>query len=260
MLDLDLVTVLWTAVNFLILMVALYYLLFKPVMRQIREQAEERQAQVRQLDEDRSRVAALRTELEARLASAEEEAEAVIARAEDQAEQDHAALIREAQSEVERLLTEAHMDAYRFRRQAIQEFHDELLEAILDVASLVIGRVAPDELHTNMVQQLCDSVWELGQSDMQRVDLLRRSLGERTPTVVARTAQTLEPQLQGLIVRTFSALADRNVGIDLKVEPALGLGLEVRLGDLVIDNSVSGRLNELRGSVLEALEDRIADE
>jgi F-type H+-transporting ATPase subunit b len=260
MLELDLATVLWQAVNFLILMVALYYLLFKPVMKQLREQAEERQSQMLRLGEDRSRVAEIRAELEARLASAEEEAEAVIARAEDQAETDHAALIREAQSEVERILTEAQMDAYRFRRQAVEEFHDELLEAVLDVTGLVIGRVAPDELHATMVQQLCDSVWELGQSDMRRVDVLRRSLGERTPTVMARTAQALEPAQQGLIVRTFSALADRNVSIDLKVDPSLGLGLEVRLGDLVMDNTIAGRLGELRSSVVEALEDRIANE
>jgi F-type H+-transporting ATPase subunit b len=260
MLELDLATALWQAVNFIILMAVLYPLLFKPVMKQMQEQAEERQANVRRLEEDRARVAGLRTELEARLASAEEEAEAVVARAEDQAESERAALIREAQSEVERILTEAQMDAYRLRRQAVEEFHDELLEAVLDVTSLVIGRVAPDELHATMVEQLCDSVWELGQSDMQRVEVLRRSLGERTPTVVARTAQPLEPAQQGLVVRTFSALADRNVSIDLQVDPSLGLGLQVRLGDLVMDNTIAGRLAELRGSVVEALEDRISNE
>ncbi len=260
MLELDLATVLWQAVNFIILMVALYYLLFKPVMKQIREQAEERQAQMRELGEDRERVADLRAELEARLASAEEEAEAVVARAEDQGELARAALVREAQSEVERILTEAQTDAYRLRRQTVREYHDELLEAVLDVTGLVIGRIAPEDLHATMVQQLCDSVWELGQSDMRRVELLRRSLGERTPTVVARTAQTLDPEQQALIVRTFSALADRNVNIDLQVEPELGLGLQVRLGDLVMDNTVAGRLEELQESVVKALEDRISNE
>lgn len=152
------------------------------------------------------------------------------------------------------------MDAYRLKRQAVRDFHDELLGAVLDVSGLVIGRVAPEELHASMVQQLCDSVWEMGRNDMRRVDLLRRALGDRTPTVVARTAQSLSAEQQGLVIRTFSALADRSVNIDLKVEPSLGLGLQVRLGDLVMDNTIAGRLDELRDSVVEALDERIANE
>jgi F-type H+-transporting ATPase subunit b len=260
MLDVDLMTILSQMVNFAILAVALYYLLFRPAMKGIKARAEEREFEVRQLEEDREEVAVLRAELESRLSSAEEEAEDIVSRARNQADVERAALVQEAQAEVERLLTEAQMDAYRLKRQAVEEFHDELLEAVLDVSGLVIGRIAPEELHQSMVQQLCDSVWELGQSDMRRVETLRRSMGERTPTVVARTAQALSPEQQGLVVRTFSALADRSVNIDLKVEPALGLGMQVRLGDLVVDNTTAGRLDELRDSVVDALEERIKNE
>ncbi len=260
MLDLDLATILWQALNFLVLVTALYYLLFKPMIAQIRAQAEERQHRMQRIQEEQGEVEALRSELESRLSAAEEEAEALMSRARNQAEVERAALLQEAQAEVERLLTEAQIDVYRLRRQAVEEFHDELLEAVLDVSGLIIGRVAPDEVHDALVQELCDSVWELGQSDMRRVEALRRSLGERTPTVIARTAEPLTPEQQGLIVRTFSALADRNVNIDLKVEPVLGLGMEVRLGDLVMDNTIAGRLDELREIVLEDLEERISHE
>ncbi|MGC9349238.1 MAG: F0F1 ATP synthase subunit delta [Anaerolineae bacterium] len=260
MLELDLATVLWQAVNFLIFAAALYYLLWKPMMQRIRARAKAQKAKMRKLEADRETASELREELESRLSSAEEEAEAIISRAQNQADVERAALLQEAQGEVERILTEAQMDAYRMKRQAIDEFHDELLEGVLDVSGLVIGRVAPDDLHESMVQQLCDSVWELGQSDMRRVDVLRRSLGERTPTVVARTAQPLSPEQQGLVVRTFSALADRNVNLDLKVEPTLGLGMQVRLGDLVMDNTIAGRLEELQESVSDALREHTANE
>lgn len=260
MLEPDLATVLFEALNFIVLTAVLYYLLFKPVMAQIRERAEERQRQMRRLEDERAEAAELRSELALRLSSAEEEAEALIDRARNQSEVERASLMQEAQAEVERILTEAQMDAYRLRRQSVTEFHDELVEAVLDVSGLVIGRVAPDELHDGMIRQLCDSVWELGQSEMRRVEALRRSLGERTPTVVARTAQPLTPEQRGLLVRTFSALADRNVNIDLQVEPQLGLGIEVRLGDLVLDNTIAGRLDELRESVVGGLEERVGNE
>jgi F-type H+-transporting ATPase subunit b len=260
MLELDVATILWEALNFLILFYVLYRLLFKPAMRKIREQAEDKQREMRRLGEDRAAVAEMRSELEARLASSEEEAEALLVRAQNQAEMDRSALLQEAQAEIERLLAEAHMDAYRLKRQAVSEFHGELLGTVLDVSSLVIGRVAPDELHATMVQQLCDSIWEMGRSDMRRVEVLRRSLGDRTPTVMVRTARALTAEQQGLVVRTFSALADRSVNIDLSVEPSLGLGVQVRLGDVVMDNTIAGRLDELRESVVDALDERIADE
>jgi len=34
----------------------------------------------------------------------------------------------------------------------------------------------------------------------------------------------------------------------------------VRLGDLVLDNTIAGRLDDLRGSVVEALDERITSE
>ncbi len=260
MLQLDLATILWQVVNFLILFGALYFLLFRPVMAAIRKREDERQRQTRKLAEDRAAAAALRSQLDSRLSAAEEEAEVIISRAKDQAEVERGALVEEARVEVERILTEAHADAYRLKRQSVDEFHDELLSAVLDVSGLVIGKVAPDDLHGSLVDQLCSTVWEMGQSDMRRVETLRQSLGDRSPTLVARTARTLSPEQQGLIVRTFSALADRSVAIDLRVEPSLGLGLQVRLGDLVMDNTIAGRLDELRESVVDALGKRISHE
>jgi len=260
LLDLNWMTVLWQAVNFLVLTAALYFILFKPALKGIRAQREKREAAEAQLAADRAEVAQQREQLASRLTSAEEEAAALVSRAQNQADTDRAVLLQEAQTEVERVMAEAQMDAMRLRRQAINEFHDELLEAVLDVSGLVIGRVAPEELHSSMIEQLCTSVWDLGQTDMRRVDALRRSLGERTPTVMARTAQPLTAEQQGLVVRTFSALADRNINLDVKVEPSVGLGMRVRLGDLVLDNTIAGRLDDLRGSVVEALDERITSE
>lgn len=260
MLELDIATVLWQMVNFLVLFAALYFLLFRPMMRRIRERANEKARVMEKLREDQSEAEALREELESRLANAEDEAESIVEKAKSQAEVERAELLQEAQAEVERILAEAQTDASRMKRQAIEEFHEELLQGVLDVSGLVIGRVAPEDMHNSMVQQLSDSVWELGRSDMRRVEVLRRSLGERTPTVMARTAKPLSPEQQGQLVRTFSALADRNVNIDLKVEPTLGLGMQVRLGDLVMDNTIAGRLDELRDSVGDALKEEISGE
>jgi F-type H+-transporting ATPase subunit delta len=111
-----------------------------------------------------------------------------------------------------------------------------------------------------LVQQLSDRIWEMGRSEMQQVETLRRALGDREPTVYVTTARALSPQQQGLLARTFSALADRNVNLDIKVDAALAGGVRVRLGDMVVDNTIADRLAALRESITQALEERMTGE
>lgn len=253
----NLTTTLFQIVNFLVLTYLLYRFLFKPMMHQVKERAAEKEQLLRQMRRDQDEAARLRDKLESRLQNAEEEAAEIINQAEERAEKERTALIEEAQSEVERILAEAQVDAYRLRHQAVDAFHDELVQAIVDVSSLVIGQVAPGELQTELVSALNNRIWKLGRSEMERVDELRRALEDRTPTVVVHSATELSPEQQGQLMRTFSALADRNVNLDLNIDPSLGLGLRVRIGDLMVDNTIAGQLDEIRDEVSESLIDHV---
>ncbi len=260
MLNLNWATFIFETVNFLLIVALLYYFLFRPIMRRVQDRAEEKERIMREIREEREEAEALREELEERLANAREEAEGIVARAKDDATEERKELIAEAHEEAERILSEAQVDAHRMRQQAVDEFHDELLEAILDVSAVIIGQVAPQELHDAMVKQLNDRIWELGHREMQRVETLRRSLGARTPTVYVQTAEELSAEQQGQLVRTFTALADRNVNLDVEIDPDLGVGLKVRMGDIVVDNSIAGKLEDVRDNVSEALRERVVNE
>jgi F-type H+-transporting ATPase subunit b len=256
----DLTTILFEAVNFLILAGLLYYLLFKPVTAQIEARREERERMRREAMADREEASQLREELEARLAHAEEEAAQIISEAEQEAEKTRQDLQENAEREAERILAEAHRDTRQMRQQSTEDFYEELLDAILGISAQMIRRAAPAELHDNLVQQLSDRIWEMGRSEMARVEAFRRSLGDREPTAYVTTAQQLSPEQQGLLARTFTALADRHVNVELKTDEDLAAGLKVRLGDIVVDNSIRGQLEQLRDDAGEALERKIEHE
>ncbi|RLC60086.1 MAG: hypothetical protein DRI79_00410 [Chloroflexi bacterium] len=260
MIKLDWVTIVFQIINFLALVALLYHLLFRPVMRKAMQRAAEKERLLRELAQERQEVANLRAELEERLARADEEVTSIIAAAREQMEAERATLLQEAQAETERILTEAHADARRWRQQALDAFYDELLDTILEISGKVIGRVTPPEVHDALVKQLNDRIWELGRSEMERVETFRRALGDRIPTAYVTTARPLSPEQQGLLARTFTALADRHVNLELKTDPTLVAGLRVRLGDTVMDHSIAGQLADLRESVSEALKERMADE
>jgi F-type H+-transporting ATPase subunit b len=260
MLDPNLTTVVFQIVNFLVLAGLLYLLFFKPVMRKVRARVAEKERLMAKLVEDQAQAARLRAELQRRMADLDEETAQIISEAREQAETERVAVLRQAQQEVEHLLVEAQMDAFRVRQQAVDEFHDQFLDAILEISAQVVGRVAPADLHEAMVKQLTDRIRDMGRHESARVEALRRSLGERTPTVTISSARPLSPELQELLVRTFSALTDRTPRLEVRTDPSLALGMRVRVGDMMVDNSMAGQLAGLRESVSQSLKERLADE
>jgi len=260
MLELDITTIAFEILNFLILSFLLYRFLFRPVMRNVQKRASEKEQLLHELAEDRDEAARLRGDLQTRLANVEEEIAETVAQSQEKLDSERKEVLLWAEEEAERLLTEAQAEALQIQQRAMAEFHDELLDAILESSGLIIRQTAPQELHDSLVQQLNDRIWEFGRGDeIQRVEAIRRSLGERTPTVFATSAQPLSPDQQRLLLRTFSALADHDVLLEMKTDPALVAGLRVRLGDLVMDNSINAQLTGLREDVSNALKKRVPD-
>jgi F0F1-type ATP synthase delta subunit len=92
---------------------------------------------------------------------------------------------------------------------------------------------------------------------MRQVRTIRDSLAERTPTVHVTSAKELTPEQQRALVRTFSALADSNVNMQIEVDPNLISGIRVRIVDLIIENTLDMELDALRDEVVKTLEESI---
>ncbi len=253
----DLQTVIFEILNFLVLSGLLYWFMFKPMMARIEERAEEKREMLEEIRKQREEIAELRERWESRISGAEEEAAEIVSEAREEAEEEREVILQEAEEEVVQILAGAHEDAARVRKQAIADFHAEVLDAILDVSALVINQVAPEEMHRSMIKELVERIWEMGRSEMERVEEFRRSLGDRAPTAHVATARSLSQELRGELARTLAALADRNVDLDIDVEPELAVGMRVRLGDIVVENTIASQMNDLRENVKDALGERL---
>lgn len=260
MLSLDLTTIIFEIINFLVLSVLLYRFLFQPVMHNVQKRTNEKAQIMQSLEHEHQQAADKHAEVEARLANIDIEVDAIRSEAHQEIAADRAMILEQAHQEAERILAEAHQDEALWRKQAINDFNDALLKTILDVSCEAIASVAPPELHDALVQELNDRTWELGRREIERVEAVRQSLGERVPTAYVTSAQALSPDQQTLLSRAFSALADRHVTLEQQTDAQLALGLKVRLGDILIDNSLSGQLASLRDTVNNSLEVRLIQE
>jgi len=78
MLDVFLDTIVWQIINFIIIAVALYYLVFKPVARNADRRAKEKAELMRELKEDREEAARKLEEINNRLSNLDEEIEQIL--------------------------------------------------------------------------------------------------------------------------------------------------------------------------------------
>ncbi len=246
MLSLDLTTIVFQVINFVVLAVILNRFLFRPILKKAAERAAERERLARELAEERRAVAALRADLERQRTQLDEERDTYLAQMRVEAESDRLELLREARTEAEQILVEAEADGYRMRQQAIEDFHEQMVSTIVQVSAAITSRNAPPAVHDALVQGLSDRIREMGRAEMNRVEAVRRALGDREPVAYVSSARELTSEQQAFLARTLTALADRHVNIELSIVPDLVAGLKVRLGDTVIDNSLAGQLEELR--------------
>ena len=253
MINLDLATIIFQIINFLVMVALLYWFLLKPVLAKVTARAAEKDRLLHETEQERERATATRLQLEERLDRAEEEAAEIISLAQEKIEVSQKALLQEAYEEAKRIRQESHEDVHRFQQQVMSQSYDRVLETIIELSGAAIAAVGLEELHDNLVKRLNDSILGLGQRDMARVEDLRRSLGDRMPAVEINISRPLTPTQQGLLANTLAALADRRVSMEVKLDPSLVAGIKLRIGDLVIDSSIAGDLAACRDNVAASL-------
>ncbi len=257
MLDLDLVTILAEIFNFLVMAVVLYFLLFKPTVKRIDKRAREKEALLTDAQEKQQKADKRLSEIETRLANIDSEIQERLEIAYQQAETKSQSLLEATQEEASRILSEAQREAEKRQKQELETLHEELVDTILNICNQVLFKTAPDPIHDKLIEELTAEIWDLGKRDMRQVRTIRDSLSDRMPTVFVSSAKELSPEQQRSLVRTFSALADRNVNMDIEINPEVIAGIRVRMGDLVVENTLAMEVEGLKTEVSDLLGESI---
>jgi F0F1-type ATP synthase membrane subunit b/b' len=246
MLDLDLTTILLEILNFLALSAGLYYLLFRPVIRRVEARAAEKARAQREMQRSLQEAEAHKAELERRLAGVDSEIDRLLDEARERIERERRQMLEAIRAEAEQAREDAEADIQRLQKQELKEFNRYVLNTLIALSGELIEKAAPLEVHDRLVREANDFVWQLGKENPREVETLRRSLGDRTPTVHIVSARELSPDQQRTLAKTFSALTDRSVNFELETDPHLYGGVRVRVGDMLIDNSIAAQLQRIQ--------------
>jgi F-type H+-transporting ATPase subunit b len=260
MLELDLTTVVLEILNFLLLSIGLYFLLFRPVLRRVEARAAEKARVEREMKANLEQTEALKAEAEKRLAELDGEIDQLLDRAREQIERERRQMLEGIRAEAEQARQDAEADIRRLQKQELKELNRYVVNTLIALSGEMIEKIAPPEVHNRLVQEANDYVWEFGKEKPHEVEALRRALGERTPTVNIVSARALNPDQQRMLAKTFHALTDRTVNFELETDPHLYGGVRVRVGDMLIDNSILAQLERIRSETDSGLAAMIPNE
>jgi len=259
MFNIDLTTILFQFINFLIMALLLYFLLFKNAIKNGKEQREQSRLQAKEFENNLRETEHLKQELELEYQKIDEKARAIIEQEREKFKVEANKIIIKAQHEADKIMQQAQQEAQVIQQKSFAEFHESIIDTVIESSRILLNQTAPDEIHHSLVNQMNQRIWEMGKKEVQTIETIRKSLKDREPLVELITAKPLSVEEQGTLVRTFSALADRNIRLEVEVDPSLTAGLQIRMGDLLFDNSYQSKLLMLREQIKKEF-DRQTDE
>jgi F-type H+-transporting ATPase subunit b len=150
------------AVNFIILLVLLTKLLYKPLMKKMDERT---QAIQKSLDEAQAARAAAQKERDdfaAKIQAAHGEAQAIRAEALKEAGEEQRRLVDAAKAEAARLVADARQELEQDVRRARQELRQEVADLVIAVSEQLIKKSLNDSDHRRIVD---DAIARMGQKN-----------------------------------------------------------------------------------------------
>lgn len=228
--------------NFVILFIVLRAWVYKPITNMLEKR---RNAIAKGLED--ARIAA-----EAR-ANAENDAAKIIADAQAQA----GAIIRDASSRTETTIKDLRLkadeeitkaksstmaEAVQERDRMLGELRSQVAALAIAAAQKLVGESLDEKRQHTLLEEFFSSV-KAGKLTILDDSLIVAADAEVT------SALPLTPEEKSIIQRDVFARTGAEVKVDYRVDPSILGGLVLKIGDKLIDGSVSGKLENLRQTI-----------
>lgn len=152
------------AINVFILFTVFSYLFFEPVRDMLDKRRDKIKSDIDSALQDKEDAAALKAEYEDKLRKVDKEAEEILAAARRKALKREDDIIAEAKAEADKIRERARNEIELERKQAL----DDMKKEIIDIASLMAGKVVAASINTDIQEQLVEeTLREMGDGTWQ---------------------------------------------------------------------------------------------
>jgi F-type H+-transporting ATPase subunit b len=157
-LGINLPELIYQIVNFGILAVILYLLLYKRVLNMLNERTTRIEQGLKEADQVKQQLANARRDYDAEIAKARREAASILSQAQERAKAQEAEIVAQARQEGERIRTELREQAQQERDQMLREVKGQVAELVTLAASRVLQAELQGQGHDRLIEESLDAL------------------------------------------------------------------------------------------------------
>lgn len=159
--EINIPTIAWAIVNFLILTAILKKFLFGPIVKTLESRAEAVKQNIDSAEADKMAASQLKAEYNTQLQNAQIEAQQIVATAKKAAENTKNEILEEAKISASKVKDKAVKEIEEEKQAAIQQLKGEVSTLSVMLAEKIIGRSLNPEDHKKLVNDFMEEVGEL---------------------------------------------------------------------------------------------------
>jgi F-type H+-transporting ATPase subunit b len=149
------------ALNFLLLLVLLRLLLYKPVLNMLQERRQKIKESLEHAEQVRAEAATAQAEFEHKLEEARRQSQEALTRATQASERAREEIIAQAHQEAKSILERARQEIELERQQAAAELRREVADLSLIITRKVLGETMDEQAHRRLVSEFLEKEKEL---------------------------------------------------------------------------------------------------
>jgi len=240
MLEINLSTLLLQVANFLIMAFILTRFLFKPLKEmldkrtsQVTKAVDEAEKVTREAEDLRLKYEKKRENIDAEIAALKNEARIVI-------DETRRQMIQEAYQEIEAMHARAQEEIEQQRADALLLHRSKIGELVATLTQRMMADILNPQLHQAYLDAFLDQLRSVQWNGRTSTD------GEEVVSAELITATSLTQENKKRIATTLETVVSQSIDLACRVDAGLIAGAMVRLGDMLIDGSLQGQLQQLR--------------
>ena len=144
--------------SFLILLLVVFFLAYKPVKKILKKRADYVENEIKQAKENNDQAQASIEEAKQLVASSKEKASEIIKNAENQGQERFDAIILEAKQEVAEMKKTAEQDIERAKEDAIQDIRSEMVNVALSASKEILKREVDSKDNTKLAEDFINRI------------------------------------------------------------------------------------------------------
>ncbi|MCF7803709.1 MAG: F0F1 ATP synthase subunit B [Candidatus Marinimicrobia bacterium] len=153
LLDIDPGLIIWTLITFIILMILLRKVAWKPILAMIDEREATIRESLEEAEQARADAEATMQEYQQKLKEARQEARQIIDESKESAEKIRAEIVEEGEQQKQKMISEAREQIEAERERAVQDIKDSVAEIAISAASRIINQELSAESHRDIIDR-----------------------------------------------------------------------------------------------------------